>query len=72
MMCNFLFIYLHQLLCVTTDVVVGVSGEFMKGWVEAISSLGSQAYGARNYELVGQYVQTSLIGYVLCQIPMAV
>jgi len=49
---------------------VGVSSEFMGGWVEAISSLGSMAFGAGNYELVGQYVQISMIGYTLCQIPM--
>ncbi len=30
------------------DVVVGVSGEFMMGWVEAVSSLGIMAYGAGN------------------------
>ncbi len=53
------------------DIFVGVSGEFMRGWVEAVSSLGSMAYGAGNWELVGQYVQASIVGYVLCQIPMA-
>ena len=29
------------------------------------------AYGAENYKLVGQYVQTSCIGFVLCEIPFA-
>eukprot|EP00579_Thalassiosira_antarctica_P001896 CAMPEP_0201871326 /NCGR_PEP_ID=MMETSP0902-20130614/4272_1 /ASSEMBLY_ACC=CAM_ASM_000551 /TAXON_ID=420261 /ORGANISM="Thalassiosira antarctica, Strain CCMP982" /LENGTH=750 /DNA_ID=CAMNT_0048397275 /DNA_START=148 /DNA_END=2400 /DNA_ORIENTATION=+ len=52
-------------------VIVGISSSFMGGWVEAISSLGSMAYGAENYELLGQYVQTSCIGYVLCEIPFA-
>ena len=41
-------------------VIVGISASFMGGWVEAISSLGSMAYGAGNCELVGQYVQVSL------------
>ena len=54
-----------------TDVVCGISTSFMGGWVEAVSSLGSQAYGAGNYTLVGQYVQTSCLGFVLCEIPMA-
>ena len=54
------------------DMVVGITSEFMRGWVETISSLGSMAYGARNYDLVGQYVQTTMMCYVLCQIPMAV
>ena len=53
------------------DVIVGISSSFMGGWVEAISSLASMAYGAENYELLGQYVQTSCIGYVLCEIPFA-
>lgn len=54
-----------------TDVIVGISASFMGGWVEAISSLGSMAYGAGNFELAGQYVQNACIGYVLCEIPMA-
>ena len=44
---------------------VGVPGEFRKGWVKAVSSLGSMAYGAQNFELVVQYVQTSIFGFVL-------
>lgn len=51
------------------DILCGISSEFMGGWVEAISSLGSMAFGARNYELVGLYVQTSCIGYIICEIP---
>jgi hypothetical protein len=38
---------------------VGVSSSFMGGWIEAISSLGSMAYGARNYKLTGHYLQKS-------------
>lgn len=52
-----------------TDGFVGISSEFMGGWIEAISSLGSMAYGANNHALVGQYVQTACIGYILCEIP---
>lgn len=51
------------------DVIVGISSEFTGGWIEAISSLGSMAFGANNYELVGQYVQTACVGYILCEIP---
>jgi len=53
------------------DVIVGISSSFVGGWIEAISSLGSMAYGAENYELLGQYVQTSCIGYLLGEIPFA-
>lgn len=53
------------------DVIVGISAEFMKGFIEAISSLGSMAFGAGNYELAGQYLQTSCILYAACEIPMA-
>jgi hypothetical protein len=57
--------------CIMVDVLVGISSAFMGGWIEAISSVGSMAYGAENYELVGQYVQTACISYVLCEIPFA-
>jgi len=53
-----------------TDVIVGISSSFMGGWLEAISSLCSMAYGAGNYELCGSYAQCALIGYGLCEIPM--
>ena len=51
------------------DIICGVSSEFMGGWIEAISSLGSMAYGAKNYELVGSYVQAACIGFIVCEIP---
>lgn len=54
---------------VMVDVIVGISSSFMGGWVEAVSSLGSMAYGADNYELAGQYVQAASICFVLSMIP---
>ena len=51
--------------------IIGVSSSFMGGWIEAISSLGSMAYGARNYNLTGHYLQISFVAYILCEIPMA-
>ena len=51
--------------------IISVSSSFMGGWVEAISSLGSMAYGARNYKLTGHYLQISCVAYTLCEIPMA-
>jgi len=50
--------------------IIGVSSSFLGGWVEAISSLGSMAYGAGNYKLTGRYVQISCVFYTLCEIPM--
>ncbi|KAL7433750.1 hypothetical protein ACHAXH_002645 [Discostella pseudostelligera] len=53
------------------DLIVGVSSSFMGGWIEAVASLGSMAYGAENYELAGQYVQSACICFTLCELPMA-
>lgn len=53
------------------EVITGISSSLAGGWVDAISSLGSQAYGAAKYEVLGQYVQTSCIAYVLGEIPFA-
>jgi Na+-driven multidrug efflux pump len=52
--------------------ITGVTSTFLGGWIEAISSLGSMSYGARNYKLTGQYVQISFIAYLLCEIPVAI
>ena len=54
------------------DIFLGTTAEFVGGWVEASSSLVSMAYGAGNYRRAGQYLQVSVIGYVLGQIPMAI
>ncbi len=48
----------------------GITGGFIGGIVEAMSSLASMAYGAENYFLVGQYVQLACTLYTLCQIPL--
>ena len=53
------------------DVVVGVSSAFLMGWIETVNSLGSQAQGAENYELVGQYLQAAVLVYVTCQVPVS-
>jgi len=50
--------------------IIGVSSSFLGGWVEAISSLGSMAYGAGNYKLTARYLQISCVFYTLCEIPM--
>ena len=55
-----------------TGIITGIGSEFTGGWIEAISSLGSMAFGAGNYELAGQFVQTSWLGYAMCQIPMSI
>jgi MATE family multidrug resistance protein len=51
--------------------LVGITFSFMGGWHEAVTSLVSMAYGAKNNELAGKYAQTACISYVLCEIPMA-
>ena len=50
--------------------IVGISFAFMGGWHDAVTTLVSMAYGAENYELAGQYLQTACISYILCEIPM--
>jgi len=56
---------------VMVGVVLGVSSSLTGGCVEAISSLGSMAYGAGNPELVGRYVRAAALGYALCELPFA-
>ena len=50
--------------------IVGISFSFMGGWHDAVTTLVSMAYGAENYELAGQYLQTACISYIICEIPM--
>jgi len=52
--------------------IISVSSSFLGGWIEAISSLGSMAYGAKKYELLGQYLKISCIAYTSCEVPMAI
>jgi Na+-driven multidrug efflux pump len=52
--------------------MVGVTSSFMGSWVDAISSLGSMAYGAKNYDLLAQYLKVSCLAYTVCEIPCAI
>ena len=52
--------------------MVGVSSSFMGSWVDAISSLGSMAYGAKNYDLLAQYLKVSCLAYTVCEIPCTI
>ena len=54
------------------EVIVGVSSSFMMGWIETVNSLGAMAYGAENYELVGQHLQSAVLVFVICQIPTSI
>ena len=52
------------------DVIVEVTNEFTMGIIDAESTLCSQAYGAGNNFLAGQYVQICSILYLLVQVPI--
>lgn len=56
---------------VMVSVFVGVSSEFVGGFCEVISSKCSHAFGARNHELAGQYVQISMLAFIIGQVPCA-
>ena len=49
--------------------LIDITSSFFGGFHESIATLCSQALGRRNHKLVGQYVQLSMILYVLCYIP---
>ena len=51
--------------------LVGITFSFMGGWHDAVSTLVSMAYGAKNHKLAGKYLQVACISFVLCEIPMA-
>ena len=55
---------------VMVQTIVGISSSFFGGFVEAVTTLSSMAYGAENYKLAGQYVQAGGVLYVLCEIPL--
>ena len=57
---------------VMVDTVMGTIATFASGSLESITSLGSMAYGAGNYVLVGQYVKTSYLIYVVCELPLSI
>lgn len=52
--------------------MVGVTSSFMGSWVDTISSLGSMAYGAKNYVLLTHYLKVSCLAYTICEIPCAI
>ena len=55
---------------VMVQTIVGITSSFFGGFVEAVTTLSSMAYGAENYKLAGQYVQAGLVLYVLSEIPL--
>lgn len=54
---------------VLVDIIVGISSEFVGGFIESVSSLTSLASGAGNNRLCGEYLQISTGFYFLFQIP---
>ena len=54
---------------VTVDMVVGLSASIFSGFHESLTTLCSQAIGARNKKLAGQYLQISMVLYVICFTP---
>ena len=57
---------------VTVDMVVGLSSSLFCGFYEALATLCSQAIGAGNKTLAGQYVQISMVLFVICFSPFIV
>jgi MatE len=55
---------------VLVDMVIGVTTEFLKGFQHACTTLCSQAVGAGNRTLAGQYIQIATIAYTVCYIPI--
>ena len=51
------------------ETLMEITTEFSGGVVDAMTTLASQAYGAGNNALAGQYVQLCSVTYVLFQIP---
>jgi multidrug resistance protein, MATE family len=57
---------------VTVRTLIDISSSFFGGFHESIATLCSQALGRHNYKLVGQYVQLSMIFYVIAYIPFII
>ena len=55
---------------VMVQTIVGITSSFFGGFVEAVTTLSSMAYGAENYKLAGQYVQAGGVLYVLSEMPL--
>ena len=54
---------------VIVELVLGLSHQFFGGIVSTEATLCSQAVGARNYKLAGQYVQICAVIYTFCMSP---
>jgi hypothetical protein len=54
---------------VLVELLLGLTAQFFGGIVSTEATLCSQAVGARNYKLAGQYVQICAIMFSLCAIP---
>lgn len=55
---------------IIVDLLVGLTTQMMQGFQDALTSLCSQALGAGNETLAGQYVQMTVIVYTLLYIPV--
>lgn len=54
---------------VVVDMLVSLSNEFVGGFWNALTTLCSQAAGAKQHKLCGQYVQMALLLYIFFSIP---
>jgi len=57
---------------VVVRTLVDVTSKFFGGFHESIATLAAQALGRGNRKLVGQYVQLSMVLYVICYLPFVV
>jgi MATE family multidrug resistance protein len=54
---------------VLSELLIGLSDEFISGPSEALNTLCAHAIGAENYILAGQYVQIAAVIYLIMGIP---
>ncbi|CAB9522405.1 Protein DETOXIFICATION [Seminavis robusta] len=54
---------------VIVDMLIGLTDEFVGGFISALTTLCSQAAGANQNKLCGQYVQMAMILYILFSLP---
>ena len=57
---------------VTVDMLIGLSASVFGGFHESLTTLCSQAIGAGNKKLAGQYLQIAMVLYVICYTPLIV
>eukprot|EP00978_Attheya_sp_CCMP212_P044549 scaffold314083_cov51-Attheya_sp.AAC.1 len=55
-----------------TDVILDLSGEFLNGIIDCHATLCSQAHGAGNNHLAGQYIQILVVLFTVCYIPFII